>query len=183
MRLYLVRHPRPLVAKDICYGSTNLSVSPEEHSNTLSALSAILPKGAPLFSSPLRRCAELADSVAEAFLSTSVKVDARLMEMHFGDWEMRAWNDIPRTEIDAWTKDVVAYHPGGGESVTQMAERVCAFYADVLQLQQDCVVICHAGTIRLLVACQGGLPLTETAQHAAQNRYAVAYGEVVILDC
>ena len=29
MRLYLVRHPKPLVAADICYGSTDLAVAAE----------------------------------------------------------------------------------------------------------------------------------------------------------
>jgi alpha-ribazole phosphatase len=67
-----------------------------------------------------------------------------------------------------------------------MAQRVRAFYEDLMQLQlrQDCaIVICHAGTIRLLLACQNAVPLAEMALYAAQSRHKIAYGEVVVLDC
>jgi alpha-ribazole phosphatase len=65
----------------------------------------------------------------------------------------------------------------------QMAQRVLAFRDDLLSLQQDCIVICHAGTIRLLLACQHGESLLETALHAAQTSHHIAYGEVIILNC
>jgi alpha-ribazole phosphatase len=183
MRIYLVRHPQPLVASDICYGSTDVAVAPQEHAQVLKALLTILPKRVRLFSSPLRRCAELAVSMVDALGNVSLGVDARLAEMHFGDWELRAWNAIPRSEIDAWANDPVAYRPGGGENVMQMAQRVLAFRDDLLSLQQDCIVICHAGTIRLLLACQHGESLLETALHAAQTSHHIAYGEVIILNC
>jgi alpha-ribazole phosphatase len=183
MHLYLVRHPQPLVASDVCYGSTDLTVAPQEHARVASALTATLPKGAALFSSPLRRCAELAERLVDPLRCAMLKLDARLVEMHFGGWELRAWNDIARCEIDAWANDLVAYRPGGGESVMQMAERVRAFHADVLSTQQDCIVICHAGTIRMLLACQRNLSPAEMAQYAAQERHKIAYGEVIVLDC
>jgi len=180
MRLLLVRHPQPLVAPGICYGSTDLAVAPDQLARVLTALSASLPKDVPLFSSPLRRCAELAASLECA----SRTFDARLVEMNFGLWEMRRWDDIPRPEIDAWAGDVAAYRPGGGESVLQMAERVAAFYADLSHLRhKHIIVICHAGTIRLLAACQAGLSLPDMASHAARTRHKIAYGETIILDC
>jgi alpha-ribazole phosphatase len=183
MRLYLIRHPEPLIAKDICYGSTDVGVAPLELVRVLPTLLTTLPKGVRLFSSPLRRCAELAMSVAEALDNGSVRFDARLVEMHFGNWELCSWNNIPRAEIDAWANDPIAYQPGGGETVLQMAQRVRAFYDELLLAQQDCIVICHAGTIRLLLACQRNLPLSEIALYAAQTSHKIAYGEVTILDC
>ena len=183
MHLYLVRHPHPLVAPDICYGSTDLAVEPQECARVAAELLPALPKGARLFSSPLRRCADLAASVVDALGSGPVNFDARLAEMDFGDWECRAWNEIPRVEIDAWASDPVAYRPGGGEGVLRMAQRVRAFHDEVLLLQQDCVVICHAGTIRLLSACRLGLPPAEMARHTALSRHKIAYGDVIVLDC
>lgn len=183
MHLYLVRHPQPLVASDVCYGSTDLAVAPQEHARVASALTATLPKGVALFSSPLRRCAELAERLVSPLGCAMPKLDARLVEMHFGAWELRTWNDIARCEIDAWANNLVAYRPGGGESVMQMAERVRAFHADVLLTQQDCIVICHAGTIRMLLACQRNLSPAEMAQYAAQEQHKIAYGEVIVLDC
>lgn len=183
MHLYLVRHPQPLVASDVCYGSTDVAVAPQEHARVASALTAVLPKGAVLLSSPLRRCAELAEQLVSSLGCATPRLDARLAEMHFGTWELRAWDDIARCEIDAWANDLVAYRPGGGESVMQMAERVRAFHTDVLLTQQDCIVICHAGTIRMLLACQRNVSPAEMAQYAAQKRHKVAYGEVIVLDC
>ena len=184
MRLYLVRHPKPRVAADTCYGCTDLTVSAEEHARVLSTLRPALPEGEPIFCSPLQRCVVLADSLADALHSESVVRDVRLLEMNFGNWEMRAWNDIPRNEIDAWTDDLVQYRPGGGENVLQIAKRVRAFYEDLKQSRRECViVVCHAGTIRLLLACQQGLPTVAMAHYAARMSHTIAYGALIVLDC
>lgn len=184
MRLYLVRHPKPLVAADTCYGCTDLTVSAEEHARVLALLTPNLPEQTSLFCSPLQRCAVLADSLAEALDCAPAIHDARLAEMYFGDWEMRAWSDIPRIEIDAWANDIAQFRPGGGENVLQMAQRVSAFHDDLLRCGQDrAIVICHAGTMRLLLACQRGLPLAEMARYAARTPHKIAYGELMILDC
>ncbi len=178
MRLILVRHPQPRVAPGICYGSTDLAVAGQATARVLATLSATLPTDAPIFSSPLRRCAELAGKLA----GTSLTFDARLVEMNFGRWEMCRWDAIARAEIDAWANDVATYHPGGGESVLRMAERVAAFYRDIGQLQHDCaIVVCHAGTIRLLAACHAGLSPADMALHAASTPHQIGYGEALIL--
>lgn len=184
MRLYLVRHPKPIVAADTCYGCTDLTVSTEERARVLSSLRRTLPEREPIFCSPLQRCAVLADGLADALHSEPVVRDVRLVEMSFGNWEMRAWNDIPRTEIDAWADDLVQYRAGGGENVLQIAQRARAFYDDLMQSRRECViVVCHAGTIRLLLACQQGLPPVEMARYAARMPHTIAYGALRVLDC
>lgn len=183
MRLYLVRHPPPIVAAGTCYGSTDLAVAPEDHIRAATALMSVLPPRTALFSSPLQRAAQLADHLAQALDCAAPVHDARLVEMHFGAWEMQAWDKIPRVEVDAWAGDMVQYRPGGGENLLQMAQRVSAFHQDMLQSNRDsAAVICHAGTIRLLLACERGLSLPDMALHAAQTRHAIGYGEVVVLD-
>lgn len=180
MRLILVRHPQPLVAAGICYGSTDLEVATGELARTLAALAQQLPSGLSVYSSPLRRCAGLA-----AGLSNTPIFDARLVEMHFGGWEMRAWDDIPRADVDAWAADLVNYQPGGGESVLRMAARIAAFHSDLQrQLGNDgeAIVICHAGAMRLLSACHAGLPPQEMALQAARAPHHIAYGATLILE-
>ena len=172
MTLILVRHPQPLVAPGICYGSTDLAVAPEQLEQTLAMLR--LPSDLPIYSSPLRRCAELA-----ARLTPSPHYDARLAEMHFGDWEMQPWDAIPRAAIDAWAADTVNYRPGGGESVLQMAQRISAFHT-ALQ-GQSAIVVCHAGAIRLLTACHAGLAPAEMARQAAQSAHQIPYGSTLTL--
>ncbi|MCE3604221.1 histidine phosphatase family protein [Massilia sp. P8910] len=180
MRLYLVRHLAPMVAPGVCYGRTDLAVDPDLQALALPALRAALPAGVPVFSSPLRRCADLAAALGGA----AVRYDARLAELDFGDWEMRRWDDIDRAGVDAWAADMACYRPGGGESVLDMALRVAAFHADcMLPRIPGAIVICHAGTIRLLSARARGLAPEAMALEAAQHPHAIAYGETVIIDC
>jgi alpha-ribazole phosphatase len=184
MRLHLVRHPRPDVADHVCYGSTDLSALPDESALLLTKLTAQLPHNAPIFSSPLKRCADLAARLAPALECAAPIHDVRLAEMHFGDWEMRAWDDIPRNEVDAWTADLIGHRPGNGENVLEVAQRIRAFRHDLSTLNaENVIVICHAGTIRLLMAGERGLPVADMALHAAQNEHRIEYGEVVVLDC
>ncbi|NHZ93307.1 phosphoglycerate mutase [Massilia sp. CCM 8733] len=180
MRLHLVRHLAPQVTSGVCYGRTDLTVDPVLQALALPALRARLPAGLPIFSSPLRRCAAL----AQALGGVAVQYDPRLAELDFGDWEMRRWDDIDRAGVDAWAADMAGYRPGGGESVTAMARRVSAFYTDRMQAQTPgAIVICHAGTIRLLAARARGLGPEAMALEAAQHPHAIAYGETVIIDC
>jgi alpha-ribazole phosphatase len=177
MRLILVRHPQPLVAPGICYGSTDLAVAPEVARRAAATLGAALPAAARVYSSPLQRCTAVAARLSRPTL------DTRLAEMDFGRWEMQPWAAIPKAEIDAWTASLIDYRPGGGESVLQMTARVASFYDDMCRLSDAAaVVICHAGTMRVLAACQAGLPLAETALRAAKAPHAIAYGEQLILD-
>jgi alpha-ribazole phosphatase len=183
MRLYLIRHGRPDVAPGVCYGSTDLAVSQQEHARVAAALAPLLPQQATVFSSTLRRCSELAIQLAASLRSGNVIHDARLAEMHFGDWEMRAWEEIPRAQIDAWAADVTAYRPGDGESVLQVAQRVLSFHEELLsQHCENAIVVCHAGTIRLLSECQQRVPPMAMALNAARTRHAIGYGELTVID-
>ncbi|GGE90816.1 histidine phosphatase family protein [Massilia psychrophila] len=179
MQLYLVRHPQPLVGPGLCYGRTDLAVAPAETARVGAALSNALPAGAALFSSPLQRCLDLAEALGGAAAPTC---DARLAELDFGNWEMQSWEHIARADIDAWAADVVHYRPGGGESVLHMAERVSAFYADLAALSlARAIVVCHAGTIRLLAECGRGATALQMAQRAAAQPHRIAYGGLLLL--
>jgi alpha-ribazole phosphatase len=108
-----------------------------------------------------------------------VTLDARLAEMDFGAWELRPWSEIPRADIDAWTADLLHYRPGGAENVLDVARRVQAFVADLRA--PSALIVCHAGTIRLLTALHGGAPLEQAALQAAQTPHRIGYGQLVVL--
>ena len=176
MRLHLVRHLAPVVDAGVCYGRTDLPTDPAAQLLALPALRAALPTDAPIYTSPLQRCAVLAAALGAAH------VDARLVELDFGRWEMQPWDAIPRAEIDAWAAAVATNRPGGGESVAAMARRIDAFYADIMQSHvADAIVICHAGTMRLLTARAAGMRVEQMAQAAAAHPHRIAYGEIVTL--
>lgn len=179
MILYLVRHPQPAVAHGLCYGATDVAVNESEFERVHAALKAAeLPGDLPVFSSPLRRCAEL----ARRLRPQSLQFDRRLAEMNFGAWEMRAWSDIPRVEVDAWAADPALYRPGGGENVLDVALRVAAFIDELRDsVRSDALVICHAGTIRLLTALCAGLSPAQAALRAAATPHRIGYGELIVL--
>jgi alpha-ribazole phosphatase len=179
MRLLLVRHPRPDIDAELCYGSSDVAVAHAETLRVREVLRAAgLPDALPTWSSPLSRCAGLAQALAPAAL----QFDARLAEMDFGAWEMRRWDDIPRAEVDAWAGDLLHYRPGGGECVLDVARRVAAFRAALQRTgHPEALVICHAGTIRLLRALWSGQALAAAALEAARTPHHIAYGELLVL--
>ncbi len=173
MQLYLVRHPQPDIASGICYGQSDIAVKAADLAAVLQQLQLSLPPDVPLFSSPLQRCARLASALHQA-----PTFDARLMEMHFGAWEMQSWDVIARAEIDAWAADVAAYAPGGGETVLSMAARVIDFMHDVAtQSLAEAIIVAHAGTIRLIMAYQPGINAKELASEVVTKKKTIHFGE------
>lgn len=180
MTLVLVRHPLPDVAPGLCYGASDVAIRDDDLVHVHAALTAQgLPGDLPVVASPLQRCARLAERLAPG----RVTFDARLVEMDFGAWELRRWSDIPRAEVDAWTADLLRYRPGGADNVLDVARRVQAFLADLrAEALPGALVVCHAGTIRLLTALHGGAPLEQAALRAAQTPHRIGYGETVMLE-
>ena len=112
-----------------------------------------------------------------------VILDPRLAEMHFGAWEMCEWDAIARYEIDEWAANLLDYRPGGGETVLEVAQRVHAFHADLRLWQcESAILVCHAGTIRMLLASQHFAPVAEMALNAARVPHQIGYGEVITVD-
>jgi alpha-ribazole phosphatase len=143
VQLYLIRHPRPDIDTGICYGRSDLGLA-EDAVERAKALRPLLPGNAPVWSSPLRRCLELALA-----LHGEPVIDDRLQEMNFGHWEMRRWEDIPRAEIDAWAADPIGFAPPGGESPGALRARVVAL---LRELPDVAVVVAHGGVLRAAAA-------------------------------
>lgn len=195
MRLHLVRHPAPVLDKSYCYGSSDIAVASATLALCCERVSPLLPRGVPIISSPLQRCADLARALAQALDAGPIALDARLQEMHFGSWELRAWDDIAWAEVDAWNRDLPHYAPGGGETLLAVARRVWAVF-DVLCRSGDAqaIVVCHGGSIRMLRACaawQAGHgarlapdadALEAIALQAAADRREIGFGALITLE-
>jgi len=60
---------------------------------------------------------------------------------------------------------------------------VCPFLLDLNREDHAAaLIICHAGTIRLLRALHTGLPLEAAALEAARTPHRIGYGEMLVLD-
>ncbi|MDE0030500.1 MAG: alpha-ribazole phosphatase family protein [Deltaproteobacteria bacterium] len=153
MRLILIRHTRPAVADNVCYGVTDVDVAPTFEEDTARVL-ATLPAVERLVTSPLRRCARLAERIGAARGLVPV-VDNRIREMDFGRWERLPWSAIDRTELDAWAADFLHARPHGGESVAMVSERVSSALADYRRSGVSHAVVTHAGIIKAARAAAG----------------------------
>ncbi len=143
--LYLIRHGKVAAPPGLCYGQSNVSLA-EPASILASELKEKLPEKFELWSSPLSRCRLLAEKLGEP------RLDERLMEMDFGDWEMCNYDAIDRQQIDDWAAAPLDFSPPNGESVRVMRERVLHFFASMRgeSKNDNVVIVAHAGPIRIL---------------------------------
>jgi len=152
-RLWLVRHALPLVAPGLCYGALDLPVDPAATADAVHRLAQALPGTlAAVRHSPLQRCEQLAHALLALRPDLACSPDARIAEMDFGTWEGRAWNDIARADIDAWTLSFHGARPSGGDSLAAMLHRVGAALEDARKASRDrngdVLWITHAGVAR-----------------------------------
>ncbi|MGQ7843731.1 histidine phosphatase family protein [Granulosicoccus sp. 3-233] len=91
-------------------------------------------------------------------------LDARLVELDFGDWEGMTWADVHEQHADvmqAWAEDWVNRAPPGGERFASQAARCQAWLEEARKALADvesasAVVVSHGGSIRaLLCLCLG----------------------------
>jgi alpha-ribazole phosphatase len=170
--LYLIRHTTPHIAPGVCYGQLDIGVA-DSFVEEANGVLRWLPPVELIITSPLQRTRQLAEHLAQA-RHCELHSDARLMEKHFGAWEGKAWDDIARSEIDAWAADISGHAPPGGESAQQLMRRVQTCLRDVTQLpQQNIALVAHGGSIRALLAQMGDVPLAETLS------WEMGYGAVM----
>jgi len=151
--VHLIRHTRPDITPGICYGRSELPLAASADEEIRAVLDR-LPQVDAVFTSPAARCRRLASTVAAARGASCID-DARLLELDFGRWEGRAWDDISRDEIDRWGADLWNVAPGDGESLSQLWARVAEFCADrrlaeIHEQTRHVVVVAHQGPLRVL---------------------------------
>jgi alpha-ribazole phosphatase len=174
MEIYLVRHTETICEKGICYGQSDVNlVEPFEF--VFENIIAQLPTEALLFSSPLKRCTILAKHIQNKIQAISYQEDERLMEMNFGDWEMKNWNDIVLEELNPWMEDFVNIPATNGESFVELHKRVVDFLSIQIskEITKPIIIVAHAGIIRSILCHHTSLPLKD----AFQNK--VDFGQVI----
>jgi alpha-ribazole phosphatase len=154
--LYLVRHPPPDVAPGVCYGQLDVGIEGRAEAHA-SAVRLHLPGDYTLVTSPLARARVLAEQLGVP------RVDPRLREMSFGEWEGRAFDAIGRA-IDDWAQDPFGFRPPGGETAREMMSRAREALDELLHSPPSpaVVLVGHAGPMRAMVGHLLGLPEERT---------------------
>lgn len=156
MSIYLIRHTAVANASGLCYGTAEVPLTADFSAKAAEVRRALPARPWRVFSSPSERCTRLARLFDPAFVT-----DHRLRELHFGDWELKRWDDIPRDHFDVWSNDFVHRAPPGGETFAGLAERAEASLHEIEKLFPTDNILCvtHAGVIRALLARAWSLPL------------------------
>jgi len=172
MEVYLVRHTETVCEKGICYGQSDVLIL-EPYLELFKSIKSQIPTDAVVYSSPLFRCTELAN-----YISNEIITDSRLMEMNFGDWEMKSWDVIPPDDFTPWMNDFVNVSVPNGESFVDLYNRVNDFLENEIQknISKPIVIVAHAGVIRSVLCKISNLPLKD----AFNNK--VDFGAVIKID-
>jgi alpha-ribazole phosphatase len=108
----------------------------------------------------------------------SITEDSRLMEMNFGDWELKNWSEIPQEILDPWMKDFVAVAVPNGESFIGLDQRVKDFFEKEIHNKhtKPVIIVAHSGVIRSVLCKINNEPL----QNAFKN--TLDYGAVIKIE-
>lgn len=183
MKLWLVRHARPIAADSPCYGRLEIEVDPAQTAELATTLARQLPAGAGLRVSPRQRCEKLAQQLCKARPDLIARTDPDLAEMDFGSWEGQRWDALGAAALEAWVQDFGHHRPGGGENVNDVMHRV----AQALQRTRTetpseghAVWLTHAGVIRAVHLLRQGVQTLNEARDWPSS--SIGYGQIECLD-
>ena len=147
MRLFFLRHTSLKVEIDVFYGQTDLDVSDNFEEEVVLIKKKILnfnidTGSIKVYSSPLKRCIKLTKRLTENYI-----IDERIKEMNLGDWEMKKMTSIPEGEKLEWENNLLSFKIPNGESNEEFLKRLKSFLEDIFKLNEDALIVCHAGSI------------------------------------
>ena len=176
MKLWIVRHAKPLIESGVCYGALDVAADAPHTLQTARALAQTLPVQCKVSVSPLQRCKQLANALSDLRPDLKPQTDSRLREMDFGTWEGVAWDAIPLVAMQAWTDDFGAHRFGGLESANEVLARVAELWDAALQQpEENQVWITHAGVARAAFLISQGIRTVENASQWPKD--APGYGQ------
>ncbi|NPA51945.1 MAG: histidine phosphatase family protein [Aquificae bacterium] len=113
-----------------------------------------------IFSSDLKRAYKTATIIGD-ILGLDVEIDKRIREMHFGNWEGKAYEQIYTYNLDhwqKWLKNPVACPLPSQEDIKEFEKRIKSFWEYVNSLQEkNILIVGHGGSIQGIICTASGL--------------------------
>lgn len=155
----MLRHgPTAWTTERRLQGRTDMPLSPEGKAKVLGWRLPAETAGFAWVASPLARARETAALLGHG----DAPVDARLVEMSFGDWEGRRLADL-RDEfgpaMDALESRGLDFRAPGGESPRELQQRLAPLLAELGRGRGDFIAVTHKSVIRALYALATGWPM------------------------
>lgn len=144
------------------HGLNDVSLSDAGRAQMRAALTDCAAGATRIISSPLLRCAEMAQDYA-ATHNLPIELDPAWVELDFGAWTGRSAAEIMQHEaehLSAFWHDPLQHAPPGGETLQHAASRIHAAW-DALPMDENLLIVTHGGVMRLLFCQLLGLPLTQ----------------------
>jgi len=104
-----------------------------------------------VLTSPLLRARETAERISAA-TGTPVRIDERLIELDYGEWDERLLRDIPADVGTRWRADPSFAAPGG-ESLVDLRSRITPCAEELMELATDgvIIVVSHVSPIKAII--------------------------------
>lgn len=139
MQIHLIRHTKTGAPAGTCYGQSDVPLASSFAHECGALLQELRGRLNPerqeilLFTSPLQRCKSLAEVIAKSW-NVKLLEEPGLMELNFGAWEGRPYNELPAEELNHWMEDFVHRCPPQGESYWELHQRVYRAFRRMLML-------------------------------------------------
>lgn len=157
MKLIFIRHTSVAVERGTCYGQTDVPVADTFLTEADTVKAALRHYTFDrVYASPLSRCTKLATHCG----FTNPIIDRRLMEMDFGEWEMKRFDEITDPRLQEWYDDYVNVRATGGESAVDHRRRLESFLTDLKasgKASSTIAIFSHGGIMIHAMAILEGL--------------------------
>lgn len=150
----LLRHGETENSHRYC-GSTDYPLTPHGWTQMWNTIEKNPPYWQQIITSPLTRCADFAQALGQLY-SIPVTQDARLQEIHFGEWEDQSAAELMQTHADALSRfwqNPLTYPPPQGEHLLDFEARVLSAWYEIHQqfVDKRNLLITHSGVIRVII--------------------------------
>jgi probable phosphoglycerate mutase len=162
-RIWIARHGETDWNRDGRYqGQLESALTDRGRAQAASLAAALRNSGARrVISSPLSRCVQTAQPVADA-LGVPIETDPLLLEIAHGTWEGRLREEVEREDpqqFAAWRNAPESVHFAGGERLDDVAQRWNAFSSTLSETPT--IVVTHDVLVRLAILIAQRRPLSE----------------------
>lgn len=152
--VYLLRHGKT-VGDPALYGCTDVLVADETQRGIQRAVQAEQIAFSAVECSPLQRCQTLARLIVQENPQLSLVVAERWKETHFGALDGVPFESATEQwpKLEAFWQDPMTNTLPNAEPLADFYTRISNAWDEFIQaLQQDTLIVCHGGTIRMILA-------------------------------
>lgn len=150
MTLYFIRHARTTMnTAGLWSGRTDCSITPEGAEKARESFSFTSDEFDHFYCSPLQRTKQTLEAILEEPFEP--RIDARIIERNFGEWEGRPYSILTSEETQKYIDGEI--QPPNGETFQQVKDRVIDFVTEMFSKYRgnEKILICSHATVCRMV--------------------------------